>query len=508
MAIEKLKPRFVETVKTKGLYGDGGGLYLQVGEGGESKSWIFRYHVPGKGDRQMGLGSYETVRMSDARERARQCRLQRDAGIDPIEARLKQRLDQKLAAAKEKTFRQVFEEWFEEEAKSWIPGTAAMYRRKVEMHALPQLGKLPIQKFDMRDETSSAAILLADVLKPLVSAGKFVTARDLRWLIEGILSHANASNYIRGDNAANLKGPLGKLVNLKKIAKAYVPDNHPALPYEQIGKFMAALRAYGDPAIAPIADRCSCELCNGPHAQEIAALRFQGASAANLARKFGLPVGTMGRHLQRVGKPFIRPLASYALEFAILTAVRREQATSARWDEIDWANRQWDCSEHKTRNKTRKAYTVLLSEPAMAVLKKMKKWQAASAIDSQFVFDVGVRGRHYGFPLRADAVTHFLDRGINSAGNWKASDGRKISTHGFRTSFSSWGYDTGEEEAAIEIALGHSLGNGVAKIYNRQAEKIQVRKHLMDAWGGYCDRTEPLPSAVIPFRQSKQELAS
>jgi len=41
----KLKALNVAREKRPGLYGDGGGLYLQVTERG-SKSWIFRFWVP------------------------------------------------------------------------------------------------------------------------------------------------------------------------------------------------------------------------------------------------------------------------------------------------------------------------------------------------------------------------------------------------------------------------------------------------------------------------------
>ncbi|MGA7490700.1 MAG: Arm DNA-binding domain-containing protein, partial [Xanthobacteraceae bacterium] len=89
--IHRLTPRFVETVKVKGMYPDGGGLYLQVGEGGGAKSWLFRYNVEGR-DRQMGLGPLHTIGLAEARERARKRREQRLDGIDPIEARKADRL--------------------------------------------------------------------------------------------------------------------------------------------------------------------------------------------------------------------------------------------------------------------------------------------------------------------------------------------------------------------------------------------------------------------------------
>src|SRR5262245_37167219 len=103
MTIHRLKPRFVATVKVKGMYPDGGGLYLQVGDGGRAKSWIFRYHVEGKGDRQMGLGPEHTIGLAEARERARLCRVQRLDGLDPIDARNAERLAQRLEAAKQVT---------------------------------------------------------------------------------------------------------------------------------------------------------------------------------------------------------------------------------------------------------------------------------------------------------------------------------------------------------------------------------------------------------------------
>src|SRR5437016_26647 len=52
-----------------GRYGDGGGLYLQVGPSG-TKSWLFRYEQAGR-DRYMGLGSINTFNLAEARERAR-----------------------------------------------------------------------------------------------------------------------------------------------------------------------------------------------------------------------------------------------------------------------------------------------------------------------------------------------------------------------------------------------------------------------------------------------------
>jgi hypothetical protein len=57
-----------------GMYGDGGGLWLQItaskNGGRPNKSWIFRY-AAGSRTREMGLGSLATVSLAEAREAPR-----------------------------------------------------------------------------------------------------------------------------------------------------------------------------------------------------------------------------------------------------------------------------------------------------------------------------------------------------------------------------------------------------------------------------------------------------
>jgi len=75
----------IRAAKAKGMYADGGGLYLQVSTWG-TKAWIFRYTLKGK-SRQMGLGPLNTVSLKTAREEAQRCRNLLREGIDPIESR-------------------------------------------------------------------------------------------------------------------------------------------------------------------------------------------------------------------------------------------------------------------------------------------------------------------------------------------------------------------------------------------------------------------------------------
>src|SRR5690554_2868352 len=59
------------------------GLQLQVTPNG-GKSWLLRVTIAGK-RRSIGLGSYPTVGLAEAREKAREARRMLEQGIDPIE---------------------------------------------------------------------------------------------------------------------------------------------------------------------------------------------------------------------------------------------------------------------------------------------------------------------------------------------------------------------------------------------------------------------------------------
>ncbi|MDA1133224.1 MAG: Arm DNA-binding domain-containing protein, partial [Proteobacteria bacterium] len=80
----KLTALAVARAKRRGLYSDGGGLYLQVASSG-ARSWIFRYQTAGR-RHYMGLGGAAAVSLADARQKAGEARRVLVAGNDPINA--------------------------------------------------------------------------------------------------------------------------------------------------------------------------------------------------------------------------------------------------------------------------------------------------------------------------------------------------------------------------------------------------------------------------------------
>ena len=112
----------VERAKQPGMYADGGGLYLQVTEGGAS--WLYRFML-NKRARWMGLGPLALYGLAEARALALDARRLRHQGVDPIEARRAARAQTRLDAAKAMTFQQCADRYIAAHRPGWRNGKHA-----------------------------------------------------------------------------------------------------------------------------------------------------------------------------------------------------------------------------------------------------------------------------------------------------------------------------------------------------------------------------------------------
>jgi hypothetical protein len=226
----KLSSVTVAKAKKKGLYADGGGLYLRVAAGG-TKNWVFRFMRDGRA-RAMGLGPVHTVGLAAARERAAGCRKLLLSGVDPIENRNETRAEARLDAAKAMTFEQCGESYIASHKAGWKNRKhAAQWPSTLGAYAYPVFGTLPVQSIDV-----------GLVMKALerIWTEKPETAGRVRGRIESILDWATARGYQQGENPARWRAHLENL--LPKKSKVHRVEHHAALPYLEIGGFMAELR--------------------------------------------------------------------------------------------------------------------------------------------------------------------------------------------------------------------------------------------------------------------------
>lgn len=219
----------VTKAKKKGLYPDGGNLYLQITASGV-KSWLVRYMRDGKA-KTMGLGAIHAVSLADARIKAAECRKLLAAGIDPLESRKSSAADARLAAARSMTFEQCAEAYIEAHKAGWRNAKHIwQWENSLSKFAYPVLGKLPVQDIDV--------ILVMKVLEPIWKK-KTETASRLRGRVESILDWATVREYRQGENPARWKGKLDNL--LPRPSKVQKVQHHPALPYADINKLMTEL---------------------------------------------------------------------------------------------------------------------------------------------------------------------------------------------------------------------------------------------------------------------------
>jgi len=294
---------------------DGGGLYLVL-DGRRSEkderptaSWIYRYMMHGKA-RMMGLGPFPAIKLGEARKAVAEARTMKAKGMDPLGVRDAARAERVATLARAITFKQVAADYLRANQVKWSSGKhAAQWTATLKTYVYPIIGESVVGEIDAADVLN---VLRQDVAAPgkkpvPLWEARPETASRLRGRIETILDYARVKNLRAGDNPAAWRGNL-KLA-LPATSKVRRVKHHAALPVEQMGAFMAQLRA------------------------------LDGTSAR-------------------------------ALEFAILTAARTGEVIGASWNEIDLTAGVWIIPAE--RMKAGREHRVPLSTRAQELLKTLQ----------------------------------------------------------------------------------------------------------------------------------------
>ncbi|QDM32657.1 DUF4102 domain-containing protein [Tardiphaga sp. vice352] len=242
-AANKLSVKFCEKLLTPGLYGDGGGLYLQVSSS-STKAWVFRFMIRGHA-RKMGLGDFERVKLADARKKAQAAYSLVVDGIDPIAARDAVRASQAVHT-KALTFKECATQCIADREEGWkSPRHAEQWTSSLERYAYPTIGHLPVS------DVSLALVL--KVLKQQVNkkgsktelgqfwSEKTETASRVRNRIENVLDWAKVHGHRSGDNPARWTGFIDQVLPAREQVSPVT--HYPAMPYVDLPNFMKKLRA-------------------------------------------------------------------------------------------------------------------------------------------------------------------------------------------------------------------------------------------------------------------------
>lgn len=218
---KKLSALDVKNRTKPGRHSDGDGLYLNIASGG-TKSWVFIW-MKDKRRREMGLGAYPTVSLSDAREKADECRKLVASGENPLQARSQE---------KPKTFEQATSEFLASMEHGWRNEKHREQWRTTlgEAYCKPLLNRA-VNDIDT-----------ADVLKVLtpIWQSKAETASRIRGRIERVLDFAKVKGWRTGENPALWRGHLkNALPARQKLTRGH----HSAMPYDDVPAFAERLGA-------------------------------------------------------------------------------------------------------------------------------------------------------------------------------------------------------------------------------------------------------------------------
>ena len=214
--MSRLTATGIRTLKTPGMHGDGGGLYLKVSRAG-SRSWIQRVTVAGR-RRDFGLGRFPDVGLAQAREAAAHNRSLIASGVDPLAEKRRATIP---------TFREAAEQTFRANKPRWRNGKhTATWWQSLERHAFPIIGDMPVDQIGRED--------VLRVLSPIWGV-RMETARRVRQRIRSVLkwsmAHGHIDHNVAGETIDGALPPMPKVKNHLR-----------ALPYAEVGELIEAVQ--------------------------------------------------------------------------------------------------------------------------------------------------------------------------------------------------------------------------------------------------------------------------
>ncbi len=208
---------------------DAGGMYLQVSPAG-SKRWFLKYRVAGV-EKQLALGSYPDLSLTNARKSRDAAKLQKAEGIDPVQARQAEKL--KAAVGTGDTLAATASDWLERGKPNWSDTHFVREQRNITKDLMPYLGKRAID--------SIKPIELLAVIKKVEERGALDVAHRVLLTAHGIWCHAVATG----------RATIDITPSIKKALKPHIRENLPAIvdPIE-LGELLRASDAYkGGPIV-------------------------------------------------------------------------------------------------------------------------------------------------------------------------------------------------------------------------------------------------------------------
>lgn len=177
---------------------DSNGLHLYITPSG-FKSWRWKYRYAKK-EKQLVLGPYPELSLTQARElRVDAARMLRQ-GIDPALQRRQQRAAREAAA--DSSFKTWALRWIEQQEAVWTPRYKRLIEQRFEADVYPRIGSLPLSGITVP--------MVLEVLRPIERRGAVETAHRVRQRIDEVFTTAIAAGVDTANPAASTARALAK----------------------------------------------------------------------------------------------------------------------------------------------------------------------------------------------------------------------------------------------------------------------------------------------------------
>ena len=411
------------------------GLILKTRESkaGLRRHWYVRKQTE-SGETYVPLGSYDTVTLAEAREKAREALKCLSEGVNPaVEAKLRLKAQKEALQTKQNedlTFGDLLGEWLDWKVANGHWKNAEETRRKEELRIRANLQALfPVSVAKATPED------IANVLRPFWCS-KRATADKLQahlgGLRYGFFQWAMMVKKCRlvGLNPAETRW----LVPLLSVESRRKKESHqPALEPEQLPSLIKALWDRRDLLSA------TCTLV------------------------------------------------------AILTCVRSENVRKMRWSQLNDDLTLWtiDAEEMKVTRNGQHLIPLSSQVRELLLLQKQRRFD----YDSPYVFASETRR---GEPLSAGTLNQIIKKlhadDVASGGDgWldrkiTKEKGRPVIAvqHGIsRSTFEVWAHNTRQDGRAITLILHHSIDPRLNSAYDR-GDDLPYKKLVLEAWGDFC----------------------
>lgn len=408
-------------------FSDVRGLILRIRttkDGSVYRQWIWRYTLPGtSGNREtISPGSFPTVGIAQAREKAREFAKVLRQGINPKTQRDQERAETALSVQRH-TFRGVAKEYWKAHSPSWknVKVRAQWIDSWMETYTFPHIGNLDVGDIRLAD--------IEKVLRPIWLT-KHPTAEKITSAIGSVLEYAAAKGW-RDQDLANPCKQRDRLKHLLSHVK-HQKQHFPSLHYEDGPAFYADLKAAMLSSNSTVGQLgLEFAMITGLRTDNVLTLEWHeidwkkkivNAPASKMKGKVG------------TAKDFSYPLITRAFEILKL----RESIAG---------NSNYVFSGHKGS-------------------------EMSSGTMLELVKDIcGVKGIPTKSPLYKPK---YVDR----------QSGRRITVHGFRSTLFSWAEDKGFKLEDIEAVIAHTKGDQNLAAYAR-GNKLEIRREIMDKYYKY-----------------------